>query len=190
VVGSRGRPKRRRRDQAHQRSMRKSDPLVEYDHLITYLFKEIRKFEGNDIFYIYLIGSLCVLVYGYFEESVSTIFREHTKTTLVRRRTKTKPEIAVIMNHISNLHTASMTKVILLAREIEPDWADYLENMLDEALGAAVDSVVNRRNEFAHGQFMGQALIRDLSLNQLLDYHTKIKRVVKTIERLRDGTLP
>jgi hypothetical protein len=117
---------------------------------------------------------LCILVSGYLEKSVYELVVEHARKTgapslqrFVDQRTK-------------NFTNAKSQKLYNLLGDFDPEWRSLLETHLAGELKDAVDSVVDLRNNIAHGQSVG------LTYARVSDYYSRVQRVIDYVADLCD----
>ncbi len=123
---------------------------------------------------------LCVLVSGFLEKAVSALIVDHARRTgapslgrFVHQRTK-------------NLANTNSQKLINLMGDFDPNWRTSLEALLIDDLKDAVDSVVNLRNQIAHGESVG------VTYQTVADYYLLVRhaggahsQTLRLIRRLR-----
>lgn len=112
---------------------------------------------------------LCVLVSGYLERSVGELVLEHA------RRTGSPTLQRFVESHTRRFANAKAEKLLSLLGSFDPEWRRNLEVMLATEHKLAVDSVVNLRNNIAHGATVGVTYYR------IQEYYTRVKQVVDRI---------
>lgn len=113
---------------------------------------------------------LCVLVSGFLEASVRTIYYEYT-------RTKAAPNVAnYVDSQMSRFTNAKMDRILELTRSFSAVWADSLRVATQGRLKSSVDSVVDLRHKIAHGEPTG------VSFSIISQYFTDVVRVIEIIE--------
>lgn len=114
---------------------------------------------------------LCVLVSGFIEVSVRSIYTDYS-------RRKAIPQVANYVDaKLSSFRNVRMGKLLDLTRSFNPEWEAALRTATEGELADAIDSVVDLRNQIAHGVSTG------ISFGNMKDYY---KRVLKVIELLED----
>lgn len=74
-----------------------------------------------------------------------------------------------------------MNDIIELSREFNPQWATNIETLVTDELKVAVDSIVNNKNQIAHGQNVTISFIT---------VRTYYEHAVKVIEFVEQQTNP
>jgi hypothetical protein len=96
---------------------------------------------------------LCVLLSGHIEQSLISLMREHA-------RNKSAPTIFGYAEYnLSRLQNAKFEDILQLLGRFNPSWRDRFENGVSEEIKDAVDSVVNNRNQIAHGMDVGISIV-------------------------------
>lgn len=112
---------------------------------------------------------LCVLVSGFLEMAVKALIQEHTRQS----------GAATIQKYVEqktrNFSNANAGKLINLLNSFDAEWGRQLECFLVDEFKDAVDSVVNLRNQIAHGGSVG------VTYQSVLNYYYRIIRVVNYI---------
>jgi hypothetical protein len=111
----------------------------------------------------------CVLVAGYVEQSVKSIFGEFV-------RTRASPEVhRYAERRLARVRNPNASDLVVLAGDFNPEWRIYLDVVLRDERKAALDSVVANRNGIAHGRSVGIGLV------QIGTYHRHAKRVMRDL---------
>ena len=112
----------------------------------------------------------CVLVSGFIEVSVRSIYTDFS-------RRKAIPQVADYVDaKLSNLRNVHMSKLLDLTRSFSPTWEVALKAATEGELADAVDSVVNLRNQIAHGVSTGT------SFQNMKDYYKCVLKVIELLE--------
>jgi hypothetical protein len=119
---------------------------------------------------------LCILVSGYLEKAVSELVVEHA------RRTGAPSLQRFVDQRTKNFTNAKSQKLYNLVGDFDPEWRSSLEMHFSGELKDAVDSVVDLRNNIAHGQSVGVTYAR------VCDYYSRVQRAVDYIADLCDPT--
>jgi hypothetical protein len=69
----------------------------------------------------------------------------------------------------------------LVLGRFDPKWRDHFEQSTDEEIKAAVDSVVNNRNQVSHGRQVGISLVR------FGEYYGSLKPFLMELDAFIDG---
>jgi hypothetical protein len=141
------------------------------------LFQRVRELPGRmkegeeyERYQADLARYLCVLVSGYLETAMRDIYGQYAAT-------RCSPQVLRYVNHhLGRFSNPKMGKIRALAGLFDPEWQESLGGTVDEEIEAAIDSVVNLRNQIAHGQDTG------VSYAVVADYYKKAQRLVQAIE--------
>lgn len=95
---------------------------------------------------------LCVLVSGYLEVAIAEIYSDYAGR-------KGHPYLARYVNRqMSRFQNPNMTKVLGVARDFNPAWAEELQLSTAGEIKDSIDSVVANRHKIAHGESVGVSL--------------------------------
>jgi RiboL-PSP-HEPN len=117
---------------------------------------------------------LCVQTSGYLENVVQELARECC------RRRSGGPIQSFAISRLARSRNPSVEYIVSLVQAFDAQWADDLEVFLTPERRAAIDSVVSRRNELAHGALAG------ISIVQVTEYYGRIKEVIEYLSDLFD----
>lgn len=113
---------------------------------------------------------LCVLTSGLIEQAVISLLDEY-----IRRRST--PRVQRYAGYqVSRLQNAKFDDILTLLGRFDPDWRIYIEANVTDEVRAAIDSIVNNRNQIAHGK---QA---NISLGTFSSYYIKVKAFLLHLE--------
>ncbi|MFH1097963.1 MAG: HEPN domain-containing protein [Candidatus Desantisbacteria bacterium] len=113
---------------------------------------------------------LCVLVSGYLEVSIRTIYIEYTQN-------KTHKNVAnFVSSKLGGFQNPKMEMILQHAGAFNLDWRKELEN-IDDEIKTSVDSIVNNRNKIAHGDNV------DLSYVRIKEYY---QNAIKMVQIMKD----
>lgn len=119
---------------------------------------------------------LCVLVSGFLEGSIRTIFASYASV-------RASPEVSrYVTAQLGFLQNARMDKILRLVHRFSPDWEEQLRAETQGEIRAAVNSIITNRNKIAHGEDVS------LGLAGLKDYYKCAKKLVKRIEQMCDAS--
>jgi len=139
---------------------------------LDHLFKQIASFQGDAELQAHWARYLCVLVCGFIEVAVSEIYSEFA-------RSKSQSYIAnYVQKQLRRFHNPNMEKLLSLAGSFNELWRDKLKKDIDGELKDAVDSIVNNRNNIAHGRNS------DITYGRIKDYFERAVKVITLIEDL------
>jgi len=136
------------------------------------LFRQIARFKGDDELVAHWSRYLCVLVCGFIEIAVFEIYNEFA-------RNKSHGFIAnYVQRQLSKFQNPKMEKIVSLAGSFNGLWRDKLKEATDGELKDAVDSIVNNRNNIAHGRNS------DITFGRMEEYYKKAVKVIDILENL------
>jgi len=118
---------------------------------------------------------LCVLASGVIEQVLVRGLER-----LVARRAI--PSVANYAgSHLSRISNAKFSDILRTLGRFDPKWRDHFEQSTDEEIKAAVDSVVNNRNQVSHGRQVGISLVR------FDEYYGSLKPFLMELDAFIDG---
>lgn len=118
---------------------------------------------------------LCVLSSGLMEQALITILENHT----IR---KSENRIAqYVSSQLSRIQNAKFEDILVTIGRFDPTWRDYLETNTVAEVKSAIDSIVNNRNQIAHGGQVG------ISLTTFSAYYRSLKRFIEDLEAFVDS---
>ncbi len=116
---------------------------------LDYLFQQVSALPDNPELSSEWSRYLCVLVSGFIETSVRTIFSEYAEC-------RSHPHVANYVNKgLDRLQNPSMGRILDLAQSFSLQLREDLDNATDYEMKDAVDSIVTNRNKIAHGEDVG-----------------------------------
>jgi hypothetical protein len=136
------------------------------------LFKQIKAFQGDEELIAHWSRYLCVLVCGFLETAMFEIYYEFA-------RNKSHGFIAnYVQRQLRRFQNPKMEKIVSLAGAFNEIWRDELKQVTDGELKDAVDSIVNNRNNIAHGRNS------DITFGRMEEYYRKAVKVIDLVENL------
>lgn len=143
---------------------------VRYKQRLDNLFGQISVFSGNSELQAQWARYLCVLVSGFLETSIRSIYGEFARRTA-------SPYVANFVKcELGSFQNPKMGKILELTRAFNPQWANQLEAATEGELKDAVDSVVANKNQIAHGRDVG------ITYARIKGYYEDVIQVVNLIE--------
>ena len=109
---------------------------------------------------------LCVLASGFIEQATISILEEY-----VRRRSHARVQ-RFAAHHLSRFQNAKFEDVLTLVGRFDPSWRTHLEKSVEEEVKSSLDSIVNNRNQIAHGKQV------NISLGTFSEYYLHVKSFV------------
>jgi hypothetical protein len=139
---------------------------------LEHLFKQVRTLSHDDELLAHWSKYLCVLVCGFLEVSVVEIYSEFA-------RNKSQVSVAnYVQRQLRGFQNPKMEKILSLAGSFNSSWRDALEKATVGELKDAVDSIVNNRNNIAHGKNS------DITFGRVKEYFGRAVKVVGMLEEL------
>ena len=136
------------------------------------LFKHIKDFSGDVELQAYWAQFLCVLASGFIENSIRNLYSEYA-------RTKSSPNVANYVSHeLQSFQNAKSEKIIQITGIFNPEWRTTLEAYMEDKRRAAIDSIVNNRNQIAHGRPVG------ITYARLCEYYESSVEVISFVDGL------
>lgn len=119
---------------------------------------------------------LCVLVSGFLEKAVASLL-------ISRAEGKASPDVASFVEAtLERWQNPRCEKLLQLLGSFDQRWRLSLEASMEDEGRFAVDSVINLRNQIAHGNDVGT------TLSQIKSYYVHISKVVERVADLVDPT--
>ncbi len=149
----------------------KNVEIHRYETRLDKLFEEIKNLpDDNDWLKSHWSRYLCVLAAGYLETAVCEIYVDYAKHAPPNVR-------KFVESHLRRFQNPNMEKILQLTGAFSTEWADSLQVEAEGQLKDAVDSIVNLRNQIAHGKDSG------ISFSQIKSYYAAGKRLVAVIDK-------
>lgn len=134
------------------------------------LFARLDASETDSELLAHWAAYLCVLVSGFIEVAVQSIYSDYVSKRANER-------VSRLFAQLLKLQNPKMGKLIELAGSFDPTWGSDLQAKTDGELKDAVDSIVANRNNIAHGRPV------DITLVRVREYFQKTVKVVELIEK-------
>jgi len=136
------------------------------------LFSKIKELPSDDFeLKSHWARYLCILVSGFLETGIREIYAEYT-------RKKASPYVVnYVVAQLNSLQNPKMEKILQLARCFNPEWEKSLRESTEGELKDSVDSIVNNRNQIAHGKQTG------ITYNTISSYYNDAIKVIELIEK-------
>lgn len=113
---------------------------------------------------------LCILVSGFLENSISTIYIEYAKK-------KATPQITNFVEHkLERFQNPNMEKNFQLMASFDEEWGKQFKIRTEGEIKAAVNSIVKLRNDIAHGKSVSTTYIN------IKNYYQSSKKLLDVIE--------
>ena len=114
---------------------------------------------------------LCILVSGFVENGLKEIYSEFINSKAA------KPIADYAISYLSRLQNPKAEKVMELVGSFRQEWRTELETFLtSDGRKDAIDSIMNNRNQIAHGSDVGITIVR------VSNYFNKIVSVLEFLE--------
>jgi RiboL-PSP-HEPN len=113
---------------------------------------------------------MCVLSSGLLEQAIISILEDYAKS-------RSHAHVARYVGFgLSRLQNAKFEDIMILLARFDPLWRDHFEANTPAEVKDAIDSIVNNRNQIAHG---GQA---NISLVVFSRYYTCVKSFINELD--------
>jgi hypothetical protein len=113
---------------------------------------------------------LCVLGSGLMEQALIMILTDYAQK---RCHTDVSRYVSASLSRIRN---AKFEDVLVVLGHFSPDWRDHFEEETDPEVKDAIDSIVNNRNQIAHGAQTG------ISLVTFMGYYKRLKAFIVELD--------
>jgi hypothetical protein len=143
--------------------------VMQYRRHLERLFEKIRDVEDEELKANWS-KYLCVLTSGFLEISVRTIYGEYA-------RRRSHPNVGdFVEGHLSRFQNPKMEKILQITQHFNAGWRQKLEAATEGELKDAVDSIVNNKNNIAHGNQV------NITYGTMKRYFDDAVRVIEMIE--------
>jgi hypothetical protein len=144
--------------------------IDQYRKRLDFLFEKGRELLSDPELQSHWSRYLCVLVSGFLETSLQTLYYEYAKQ-------KAAPFVANYVDaQIGRFQNPNMDRILALTNSFSPDWAVGLRTATDGEIKDSIDSIVANRHKIAHGESVG------ISFSRISQYYKDARRVVSLIE--------
>jgi len=126
----------------------KNIEVVRYQQRLDALFEKVEDISDIEL-QSHWARYLCILVSGYLETSVRTIYGEYTS------KRADKNVANYVSSRLGSFQSPKMGNILELTRAFSLQWAEELENATEGELKESVDSIVANRHNIAHGRDVG-----------------------------------
>ena len=113
---------------------------------------------------------LCVLVAGFLEQSLRSIYGEYAN------RTSAPNTASFVVRRLRGFRNANMQAILGLAASFNSGWHNDLKLATDGELRDAVDTIVSNRHLIAHGKDVGITFVG------IKTYYERAYKVVESID--------
>lgn len=138
---------------------------------LDHLFERIRVLSDDPEIHSHLAKYLCVLVSGFLETSIRSIYGRYARTRAV-------PQVAnYVERELSFFQNPTMGKILELVGSFNPEWEAELRAAVEGQLKDAVDSIVANRHRIAHGESVGLTFVR------IKEYYRNALEVLEVIDQ-------
>ncbi len=153
--------------------MRSSTIVREQQYLDNLFAKisQIQRISPDDIdLQAHWARYLCIVVSGFLENSISTIYIEYAKK-------KATPQIVnFVEKKLEKFQNPRMEKIFQLMASFDEEWGKQLRIRTEGEIKDAVNSIVDLRNRIAHGKFVNTTYIT------IKNYYQSSKKLLDVIE--------
>ena len=148
----------------------KSQAVKQHKQRLDHVFLQASAFSSTPELKSHWARYLCVLVSGFVETSIQTIFSEYAKR-------RSSPEVAsYVESRLKRFQNPSMQRIIDLIGEFNPVWRESFEKATEGESKDAINSIVANRNNIAHGESVG------ITYSRIQQYYENAIKVVDLID--------
>lgn len=148
----------------------KNVEIYRYKQRLDNLFEQVSALSDNFELKSHWARYLCVLVAGFIENSVRSIYIQYSKE-------KAAPTVTnYVTSRLKRFINPNMEDILELAGHFDTKWRECISDKGGIELKDAVDSVMAQRNLIAHGDNTG------ISYARVKDYYKLILELVELIE--------
>ena len=162
--------------------MRNVQLLRQYDRIKSLIERTAVASQGDINLQNDWSGYICILSAGLLESSIREIYGEFVRNAAINPASSRVSKYAISrLERVSNPKADSFVQT---ARAFSEEWGQDLENYLNSDDGQrknAIDSIMNNRNQIAHGRRAS------VSLARVKDYLSKAAEVIDFIESQCDS---
>lgn len=145
--------------------------IASYEDRLEFLFSRASKIDDDEA-KAHWARYLCVLVSGYLEVSMRSILGGHI-------REKASPRVQrFALSRLAEFQNPKCELICQALTAFDPSWLTAFQGELQDEWKEAVDSVVNNRNQIAHGVDVG------ITLGTIRRYYDSAKKVVALASRI------
>src|ERR1022692_85814 len=146
--------------------------IEEAERRIDSIFDKAKQLDSDSELLSHFARYLCVLISGYLEMSIRTIYGHYAKSN-------SNSNIASFVSlKLKAFQNPTTEKILQLTYSFNKTWGDSLKTSLEGEMADAVDSIVANKNLIAHGTNVG------LTIGSITVYYSQARKVVTSIERL------
>lgn len=150
----------------------KNNEVIRAKQKLDKVFAKIDQLPKEDIeLQAHWAKYLCILVSGFLENSVRSIYSEYAKK--VSKSTKLTN---FVESKLKDLQNPKMEKILQLTGSFSREWQSNLEKATEGELKDAINSIVANRNNIAHGEDSR------ITYARIKDYYEKAIKVINMIE--------
>ncbi|MBI4319344.1 MAG: hypothetical protein HY675_12710 [Chloroflexi bacterium] len=144
--------------------------IVRLEQRLNSLFKRVGELDADPELQAHWARYLCILVSGYLETAVREVYGGYAERTSSLRVAR------FVLQRLDGVQNANMERILQTAGAFDEQWRDQLKDITEGDLKDAVDSIVNNRNQIAHGRDTG------ISYSVVHDYYQRVTKVVRLLQ--------
>ena len=132
-------------------------------------FARVSTVAPDDPIYPYLTQYLCLRVAGLIERAVALIYYEYA-------RTRGWPRFARFVDRrLERTSNLNAERLCQLAGQLDEQWDLDLRAFITDERKAAINSIVCKRHQIAHGETIGVGFV------QLRDWYTRVLEIIQFV---------
>lgn len=121
---------------------------------VSELLTRAGKLEPDDVIRAHAAQHACVVVSGIVEKACARLLSAHAT------RTASPRVVRYATSRLAQLQNLNPPKIEELLKTFDPVWEEELKAFWSGQIRDAIASVVNNRNQIAHGQQVGVSLVQ------------------------------
>ncbi len=148
----------------------KSQAVKQHKQRLDHIFSQVSAFSSAPELESHWARYLCVLVSGFVETSIQTIFSEYAK------KRSSREVASYVESRLKRFQNPSMQRIVDLIGEFNPVWRESFELATEGEPKDAINSIVANRNNIAHGESVG------ITYSRIQQYYENAIKVVDLID--------
>jgi hypothetical protein len=149
----------------------KNREVISHKQRLDDLFEQVKNLPMEQRLQGHWARYLCVLVSGFLEASVVAIYREYAQN-------RAEPNITrFVETELRGFRNPNMERIIQLIGSFNPGWAKDIKEVTHGQLTESINSIVNIRNQIAHGEDVG------IGYPTIRSYYENAVKVIELLEQ-------
>lgn len=153
----------------------KSQAVNQHKQRLDHIFVQVSAFSADPELGSHWARYLCVLVSGFLETSVQTLYFEYAKARSSR-------EVAsFVESRLKRFQNLNMQRILDLSGAFNPAWRESLKAATEGEPKDAINSIMANRHIIAHGESVG------ITYSRMQQYYESVIKVVELIDKQCNG---